>query len=639
MTLAVIMVVSGLDSLIATRPTRHHGPATPQTPITACVKGGQAVQGWQDQAVAILLVYLRAQRHLEVHVEVLVPEGTRSKAMQVEVRPSHIKVVVLGKLVFEGTLYGVVRADETVWTLEDKKLLHIAMSKADACTKENLWEGLLSDRFLADPFVLLEMRKKLDLEHFQMEVRGGLWLQGADHDALVQRVARHNLPVVEHAETEGLALCVHTQIRLKAEGVDGWDKGLDGVEWRAGHRCILRHMATPLGEHRVHRGDTVCWRLDLHEVVRLHEARRGHQEGGVGHTAGRGDDLATAAVQRLLGNHSVQDLELAVPDGLLTQRPLTGPPLEALHDGVPHGGQQVLVHLGRQCVVHQDVWPTMVWPKGPDGTGGQHVPVNSPRRRRSQEICTTSPSMSSARPRSRGSAIMVTLLRLLGVSAKHLREEVSTTVSQKLTTGSATLMSISEYILRRSCITQSRYSSPVPRMTCSPDSSTRLLSSGYDLFTLRRPSSILGSSEGFTGSTAILITDWVLNLSGRKMWSSLAGGRSVRVDVLTMGSSMPSISTQFPAGTAFTSMLYRPSDTHSRPTVSTRESSSSISVYFSPNTRTSWLARMVPEMTRPNTWKVVASSLGYCLVVCTTSGPSGSHCIIVRARSLSIGPV
>lgn len=108
----------------------------------------------------------------EVHAEVNLPEGTRSKGVKVEVRPSHIKVVVLDKLVFEGTLYGVVRADETVWTLEDKKLLHIAMTKADACTKENLWEGLLTDRFLADPFIQLEMRKKLDLEHFQMENPG-----------------------------------------------------------------------------------------------------------------------------------------------------------------------------------------------------------------------------------------------------------------------------------------------------------------------------------------------------------------------------------------------------------------------------------------------------------------------------------
>lgn len=59
--------------------------------------------------------------------------------------------------------------------------------------------------------------------------------------------------------------------------------------------------------------------------------------------------------------------------------------------------------------------------------------------------------MSSARPRSSGSATIVSLLRLLGVSAKHLSWLVSTTVSQKDTTGSATFTSISEYSSRRSC--------------------------------------------------------------------------------------------------------------------------------------------------------------------------------------------
>ena len=46
---------------------------------------------------------------------------------------------------------------------------------------------------------------------------------------------------------------------------------------------------------------------------------------------------------------------------------------------------------------------------------------------------------------------MVSLFRLLGVSEKHFREDVSTTVSQKLTTGSATFTSISLYSSRRSC--------------------------------------------------------------------------------------------------------------------------------------------------------------------------------------------
>ena len=50
-------------------------------------------------------------------------------------------------------------------------------------------------------------------------------------------------------------------------------------------------------------------------------------------------------------------------------------------------------------------------------------------------------SISSARPFSRGSDIIVILFLLFGVSAKHFKEDVSTTVSQNETTGSATLIS------------------------------------------------------------------------------------------------------------------------------------------------------------------------------------------------------
>ena len=53
-------------------------------------------------------------------------------------------------------------------------------------------------------------------------------------------------------------------------------------------------------------------------------------------------------------------------------------------------------------------------------------------------MSTAPPSMSSANPFSRGSAIIVSFDLPFGVSAKHLSEEVSTTVSQKETTGSET---------------------------------------------------------------------------------------------------------------------------------------------------------------------------------------------------------
>jgi hypothetical protein len=51
--------------------------------------------------------------------------------------------------------------------------------------------------------------------------------------------------------------------------------------------------------------------------------------------------------------------------------------------------------------------------------------------------------MQSARPLSKGSAIIKILFFLFGVSPKHLTDEVSSTVSQIDTKGSLTLISIS----------------------------------------------------------------------------------------------------------------------------------------------------------------------------------------------------
>lgn len=52
------------------------------------------------------------------------------------------------------------------------------------------------------------------------------------------------LPVVEHRQSEGLSLCVCAEVGLEAEGVDGRDEGLDGVERRAWDWCILGHVTS-----------------------------------------------------------------------------------------------------------------------------------------------------------------------------------------------------------------------------------------------------------------------------------------------------------------------------------------------------------------------------------------------------------
>ena len=61
--------------------------------------------------------------------------------------------------------------DEAVWTIEDKSTLNIVLPKADYSKKEIIWEALFVDgRYKPDPLTLHEMRKKLDLENFQIEV-------------------------------------------------------------------------------------------------------------------------------------------------------------------------------------------------------------------------------------------------------------------------------------------------------------------------------------------------------------------------------------------------------------------------------------------------------------------------------------
>merc|ERR1739842_242511 len=52
------------------------------------------------------------------------------------------------------------------------KSMYIILGKGDKNTNETTWEGLLKDNYLADPWLLHEMQKKLDLERFQMENPG-----------------------------------------------------------------------------------------------------------------------------------------------------------------------------------------------------------------------------------------------------------------------------------------------------------------------------------------------------------------------------------------------------------------------------------------------------------------------------------
>ena len=70
---------------------------------------------------------------------------------------------------------------------------------------------------------------------------------------------------------------------------------------------------------------------------------------------GCGDDLPAAPVDGLVGDDSVQDFELAVPDGFLAERALSRAPLESLDNAVLDRAQESLVNLRGESVIHKNV--------------------------------------------------------------------------------------------------------------------------------------------------------------------------------------------------------------------------------------------------------------------------------------------
>uniref|UniRef100_A0A480F5T5 116 kDa U5 small nuclear ribonucleoprotein component n=1 Tax=Sus scrofa TaxID=9823 RepID=A0A480F5T5_PIG len=229
---------------------------------------------------------------------------------------------------------------------------------------------------LADAHVLTQALPATGFDHeLSGQVRSWLWLQGADDNALVQRITGYDLPMVEDRQGKGLPLRVSPQISLEAKRVDGRDESFDGVERGARDGSILSHMSPAPGQDGVDGRDTVCRGLDLYKVVGLHQTRSGHEEGRIDDSPGCGDDLAPAPMQGLLGNHCIQDLKLDISNQLVTEGPLPSSPLETLNDAVLHRAEKSLVHLRGQGVIHQDVGASGIRAKSPDGTGSQQIPV------------------------------------------------------------------------------------------------------------------------------------------------------------------------------------------------------------------------------------------------------------------------
>ncbi|XP_052797031.1 nudC domain-containing protein 2-like isoform X2 [Mya arenaria] len=106
----------------------------------------------------------------EVHVEVDLPEGTKASMLRCTITNKTLNVLVRGEVKIKGNFPCLVKADDSVWTI-DRKLLHICLLKVKT-TADQCWKSLLTDQYQADPYTQDQMQRKLTLQRYQFENPG-----------------------------------------------------------------------------------------------------------------------------------------------------------------------------------------------------------------------------------------------------------------------------------------------------------------------------------------------------------------------------------------------------------------------------------------------------------------------------------
>lgn len=110
----------------------------------------------------------------EVVVLVPVPIATRGRDLEVVIRNNllRVKFKQQPKAIIDGEPYGTVKAEESIWTLEDRdketKEVRIVLQKA---ISHDSWKGLLKGEAI-DPLTANQMDQKMMLERFQKDYPG-----------------------------------------------------------------------------------------------------------------------------------------------------------------------------------------------------------------------------------------------------------------------------------------------------------------------------------------------------------------------------------------------------------------------------------------------------------------------------------
>lgn len=84
--------------------------------------------------------YSWSQGITEVTMQIVLPEGTKPRDMDIKIKPKHLYVALKGKPpIVEGELSEKVKVDDSFWGIEDGKFLNINFEKA----YEAIWKSII----------------------------------------------------------------------------------------------------------------------------------------------------------------------------------------------------------------------------------------------------------------------------------------------------------------------------------------------------------------------------------------------------------------------------------------------------------------------------------------------------------------
>ncbi|XP_039241787.1 nudC domain-containing protein 2-like [Pipra filicauda] len=101
----------------------------------------------------------------EVFIEV------RAKDVRCSLGSRDIMLATQGRELLQSKLSDSTVTDEGTWTLEDRQLIRIVLTKTNR-DAGNCWTSLSENEYAADPWVQDRMQRKLTLERFQRENPG-----------------------------------------------------------------------------------------------------------------------------------------------------------------------------------------------------------------------------------------------------------------------------------------------------------------------------------------------------------------------------------------------------------------------------------------------------------------------------------